>query len=65
EASMTMIAEGVNTTREAVRLGRSLGVELPIAEGVARVLFEGSDRLEVAATLMRRTGRSEMEGLLG
>ncbi|MHB8510418.1 MAG: NAD(P)H-dependent glycerol-3-phosphate dehydrogenase, partial [Candidatus Dormibacteria bacterium] len=44
EASMTMIAEGVNTTREAVRLGRSLGVELPIAEGVARVLFEGFDR---------------------
>ena len=41
EASMTMVAEGVNTTREALRLGKQLDVELPITEAVAAVLFEG------------------------
>jgi glycerol-3-phosphate dehydrogenase (NAD(P)+) len=63
EAGMTMIAEGVNTTREALRLGERLGVDLPIAQGVARIIFDGADVLEVAAQLMERTGRSETEGL--
>ena len=62
EAEMTMIAEGVNTTREALRLGERLGVELPVASGVARIIFDGIDVLEVAAQLMERTGRSESEG---
>ncbi|HEV3230878.1 MAG TPA: NAD(P)H-dependent glycerol-3-phosphate dehydrogenase [Candidatus Dormibacteraeota bacterium] len=65
ESSMTMIAEGVNTTREALRLGARLDVELPIAAAVSSVLFDGADLLSVAAALMSRTGRSEMEGLLG
>jgi glycerol-3-phosphate dehydrogenase (NAD(P)+) len=60
---MTEIAEGVNTTREAVRLGRRLGVELPIAEALAAIMFEGADPMTTAAALMTRTGRSEMEGL--
>jgi glycerol-3-phosphate dehydrogenase (NAD(P)+) len=63
EAEMTMIAEGVNTTREAVRLGARLGVELPIAQAVSQVIFEGADVLETAAQLMGRSGRSESEGL--
>jgi len=63
EAEMTMIAEGVNTTREALRLGHRLGVDLPVAQGVARIIFDGANVLEVAAQLMERTGRSEMEGL--
>jgi glycerol-3-phosphate dehydrogenase (NAD(P)+) len=63
EAEMTMVAEGVNTTREALRLGMRHKVELPIAEGVARIIFEGADVLEVATRLMERGGRSESEGL--
>ena len=63
EAEMTMIAEGVNTTREAVRLGARLGVELPIAQAVSRVIFDGADPLDTAAQLMARSGRSEGEGL--
>ena len=63
EAEMTMIAEGVNTTREAVRLGERLGVELPIAQAVSQIIFEGADPLETAARLMARSGRSESEGL--
>jgi glycerol-3-phosphate dehydrogenase (NAD(P)+) len=63
ESGMTMVAEGVNTTREALRLGKQLGVELPITEAVAAILFEGQDPMEVAIRLMQRTGRSESEGL--
>jgi len=63
ESGMTMVAEGVNTTREALRLGKQLGVELPIAEAVAAILFDSQDPMEVAIRLMQRTGRSESEGL--
>jgi glycerol-3-phosphate dehydrogenase (NAD(P)+) len=63
ESESTMVAEGVNTTREVVRLGRHLGVELPIAAGVAEILFDKRDVMEVAIGLMQRTGRSEGEGL--
>ncbi|HEY8739060.1 MAG TPA: NAD(P)H-dependent glycerol-3-phosphate dehydrogenase [Candidatus Dormibacteraeota bacterium] len=63
EAEMTMVAEGVNTTREALRLGERLKVELPIAQAVARIIFEGADVLETATKLMERGGRSESEGL--
>jgi glycerol-3-phosphate dehydrogenase (NAD(P)+) len=60
---MTMVAEGVNTTREALRLGERHKVELPIAAAVAAILFEAADPITTAAALMTRTGRSEMEGL--
>jgi len=63
ESNMTMVAEGVNTTREALRLGKQLGVELPITEAVAEILFEKADPMHVAIRLMQRTGRSESEGL--
>jgi glycerol-3-phosphate dehydrogenase (NAD(P)+) len=63
ESSMTMVAEGVNTTREAIRLGRHLDVELPITEALAEILFEKADPMHVAIRLMQRTGRSESEGL--
>lgn len=62
-AAMTMIAEGVNTTREALRQGARLKVELPIAEAVSKIIFDGEDPLTSAASLMTRTGRGEMEGL--
>jgi glycerol-3-phosphate dehydrogenase (NAD(P)+) len=63
ESNMTMVAEGVNTTREALRLGQNLDVELPITEAVAQILFERADPMQVAIRLMQRTGRSESEGL--
>jgi len=63
EAELKMVAEGVNTTREALRLGRRLEVDLPIAEAVAAVLFEDADLMQTALSLMARTGRSELEGL--
>jgi glycerol-3-phosphate dehydrogenase (NAD(P)+) len=41
--SMQMVAEGVVTTRSSLELARRLGVEMPIAEGVHAVLYEGLD----------------------
>lgn len=41
--SMQMVAEGVVTTRSSLELARRLGVEMPIAEGVYAVLYEGLD----------------------
>jgi glycerol-3-phosphate dehydrogenase (NAD(P)+) len=63
QSTMTMIAEGVNTTREALRQGSRLKVELPIALAVSKIIFDGEDPLTTAASLMMRTGRGEMEGL--
>jgi glycerol-3-phosphate dehydrogenase (NAD(P)+) len=60
-AAMTQVAEGVPTTRSAVDLGRRLGIELPIAEQVARILFEGVDPREALRSLMARPPRTEEE----
>jgi glycerol-3-phosphate dehydrogenase (NAD(P)+) len=60
-AGMTQVAEGVPTTRSAVALGRRLGIELPIAEQVARILFEGVDPHEALRALMARPPRTEEE----
>jgi len=61
-ATMTMVAEGVRTTRAAVALGRQVQVELPIIEMVQQVLFEGRDPREAVGQLMTRPLRHEAEG---
>jgi glycerol-3-phosphate dehydrogenase (NAD(P)+) len=58
-AAMTQVAEGVPTTRSAVLMARRLGVEMPIAEQIHRVLFEGQDPKEALRELMRRPPRDE------
>jgi glycerol-3-phosphate dehydrogenase (NAD(P)+) len=62
-AAMTQVAEGVPTTRSAVRLARKLGVEMPIAEQIHRVLFEGQDPKEALSELMQRPPRDEEDEL--
>lgn len=52
-------AEGVTTVPAALRLARSLGVEMPITEGLQRVLSEGQSPLEAIRVLMGREPRSE------
>ncbi len=60
-AQMTMVAEGVRTAQSAYALSQREGVEMPIVEGVYRVLYEGSEpRLELAE-LMARTPRPERD----
>jgi glycerol-3-phosphate dehydrogenase (NAD(P)+) len=56
---MAMVAEGVSTARALVRLTRRLGVEMPIATEVARVLFRGKDPRRAVTDLMVRAPKSE------
>ncbi|NUN53138.1 MAG: NAD(P)H-dependent glycerol-3-phosphate dehydrogenase, partial [Planctomycetaceae bacterium] len=58
-AGMEMVAEGVATTRSLVPLARRLGVEMPIAAEVHRVLFEGKDPLRALTDLMLRAPKRE------
>jgi len=56
------VVEGVATTRSVVDLAARHGVEMPITEAVAAVLFEGLDPLEAISRLMSRTLKSERVG---
>jgi glycerol-3-phosphate dehydrogenase (NAD(P)+) len=60
--SMRMVAEGVNTTRAALALGRSHGLELPITEEMAAVLEDRRSPAEAVDALMGRRQRSEADG---
>jgi glycerol-3-phosphate dehydrogenase (NAD(P)+) len=58
-AKRLSVAEGVGTAKAAVALGERVGVELPIAREVSRVLFEGKPPRQAIGDLMERTLRSE------
>jgi glycerol-3-phosphate dehydrogenase (NAD(P)+) len=58
-ASHRSVAEGANTSRAGVALGRRMGVELPIVEKVAEVLFGGKAPREAVTELMGRELKSE------
>ena len=55
------VAEGVNTTRVALELAKSVDVPLPIIEGVGRLLFDGSTPASVLDDLMTRAARYEID----
>ncbi len=52
-------AEGVTTVPAALRLAQRLGVEMPITEGLQRVLAGGQSPLEAIRVLMGREPRAE------
>lgn len=58
-AAHRTVAEGVNTTRAALRLAAKVGVELPITAKVAEVLFEDKDPKQGIGELMERALKSE------
>jgi glycerol-3-phosphate dehydrogenase (NAD(P)+) len=58
-AGMKMVAEGVGTTKALVGLTRRLGVEMPIAAEVSRVLFDGKDPRRAVTDLMLREPKRE------
>ncbi len=62
-ADMRMVAEGVKTTAAVLELARRHGVEMPIAEQVGAVLYEGRKPLELVAGLMLREAKPEMRGI--
>lgn len=53
------VAEGVRTARAAVQLGKRAGVELPIAEEVAHILFDGKEPRKAVRALMGRELKPE------
>lgn len=61
-ASMTMVAEGVPTTRAAHALAQRSGVEMPIVAEVHAVLFEGRTPSAAVENLMLRTPKAEVWG---
>jgi len=60
---MNTVAEGVKSTRALVDLSRRVGVEMPIAEHVALMLYEGARPSDVVLSLMGRTVGAEWDGL--
>ena len=58
-ASMRAIAEGVKTTKSTVQLAQRLGIEMPIAEKMYEVLYEGLRPQEAITDLMERKLKEE------
>jgi glycerol-3-phosphate dehydrogenase (NAD(P)+) len=56
---MTMVAEGVKTTKAVHDMARDLGVELPITEQVHAMLYEDKDPEIAVRELMNRPLKDE------
>jgi glycerol-3-phosphate dehydrogenase (NAD(P)+) len=61
EGSTPMIAEGVRTVTSALALARGAGVEMPICEEIAAVLFSGKAVTAALESLLAREPRPEEE----
>lgn len=55
------VAEGVRTTKSVYNLSRKIGVEMPIAEQIYRILYEDLEPKEALHVLMSRNLRQEMD----
>jgi glycerol-3-phosphate dehydrogenase (NAD(P)+) len=62
-AEMRMVAEGVKTARPLCELAAGLGVEVPISEHVAKVLYEGFTPQDVVGSLMLRQPKPELQDI--
>jgi glycerol-3-phosphate dehydrogenase (NAD(P)+) len=60
---MNMVAEGVKTSRPLGEIAGRAGVEVPISEHVARVLYEDVSPQDMVASLMTREATSEFHGI--
>ena len=59
-AELGHVAEGVPCAKAVRELARRMGVDMPITEAVASVLFDGVDAAEMAAQLLARDPRVEL-----
>ncbi len=62
EEEMTMVAEGIKTTRSAYQLSLRHRVEMPITQQIYHVLFENERPKEAMTKLMTRDPKSEIWG---
>ena len=58
-SSMTMIAEGVESTSAALELARKFNIDMPITEQMASILQNGRSPREAIRELMERTLKNE------
>lgn len=58
-AEMRHVAEGIDTSAAALVLAARLGVEMPIIETTAHILFDGMDPQEATTTLLNRAPGQE------
>ena len=58
-SSMRMVAEGVKTAKSTVALARKLNVEMPIAEKIYSVLYEGLKPQDAISDLLERRLKEE------
>ncbi len=58
-AEMTMVAEGVKTTKSCYNLARQEGVEMPILEQTYQVLYEDKDCRRAVQELFQRSLKEE------
>jgi glycerol-3-phosphate dehydrogenase (NAD(P)+) len=58
-AEMSMVAEGVKSTQGVLDLAARYDLEMPIAEQVASVLYDGASVIEAIANLMGRSAKPE------
>lgn len=58
-SQMTMVVEGVTTTRSVYALSQKLGIEMPITQEVYRTLFEKKDVKQAVKDLMVRESKPE------
>jgi len=61
--SMSMVAEGVKSSRALLGLAERAGVDMPITAGVVAVCHAGHDPQELVGLLMSREAKPELYGL--
>lgn len=60
-AGMSQVAEGVKSSKAVRALAETYGVEMPISEGVYRVIHEGQEVSEMISQLLRRVRQRERD----
>lgn len=58
-ARLGQVAEGVTTAKAVTARARGIGVEMPVCDAVARLLFEGTSPFTEVNALMTRTPKEE------
>jgi glycerol-3-phosphate dehydrogenase (NAD(P)+) len=62
-SEMQMVAEGVKSTEAILELAERHGVEMPIAQMVGSVLYEGARPADLVEGLMTRQAKAELHGI--
>lgn len=62
-AEMKMVAEGIKTASAVANLASNYGVDMPITENVAEVLYENKNPFACVSELMSRGAAEEMRGI--